>query len=268
MIPVRIRFSLASPIAFSGASVYRPIMFDGLLGAMWAREKGLVKTPTENMKSQLIFPELPLELINGRYYAASAMFLPEDAPTTMRMDGLVKPADWCDAFAHHIPSARNNFFRANTMWSRAAMEKFWLLTTPYIDFYARITDVETFQRYMARLRKSGFIGSKHRMGFGKILGIDVQQVKDDWSLYRDGLPTRPIPVQDFEGAGDAAKGMSTIYPPYWFTANEELCCLPRQSQYIPREHLDEMEGKLQEMFRQFQLRSERKEVAKRKECVK
>lgn len=62
------------------------------------------------------------------------------------------------------------------------------------------------------------VGKKAAQGYGRINQWEVEPFPHDWSVRRDGKPTRAIPAQ-----GGVLYG---VRPPYWRTANQVECALP------------------------------------------
>ena len=63
----------------------------------WAKEKGFFKTPSEDDPENILFPDLPLNIVSPKCYAASSMFVPETA--TMHPEVFVRTANWQYFFA-------------------------------------------------------------------------------------------------------------------------------------------------------------------------
>lgn len=95
-----------------------------------------------------------------------------------------------------------------------------------IVFYAK-GDKEEIER----LLKSYifYVGKKGSQGYGRIREIIVEEIEEDWSLFKDGKPMRPIPARYFreiELQGDVNFQRHPIIPPYWRNDYIEVCIMP------------------------------------------
>jgi len=72
------------------------------------------------------------------------------------------------------------------------------------------------------------IGKKCSQGFGSIKRITVEPSEHDWSVIKNGVPMRPIPVRSAGGFGlDGDVEMYYAYrPPYWHRVNLTRCYMP------------------------------------------
>lgn len=225
----RVRFYLGSPIYVNAQKAKKPIMLDSLLGFIWAQEQGLRKTSAENIAENLVFPILPIKCID-KCYMASAMFLPNDLCVTTRDSAIVRH----EMGYKKTKGIMNSFSSGGNSSYSPAIVKFWALATPYVDFYADVTDIPEFTRLVHKIKS---IGPGRGVGFGRILRIEITEcpnVNLD-HITPDGTPTRPLPVDLFKETvkKDAVIGVSTFFPPYWFKKNEVLCYMPEPDQFTP-----------------------------------
>lgn len=72
------------------------------------------------------------------------------------------------------------------------------------------------------------MGKKCSQGFGHIKSITVKSSEHDWSVVKDGVPMRPIPVSGARGFNlDCDVKMYYAYrAPYWHRANMTQCYMP------------------------------------------
>lgn len=72
------------------------------------------------------------------------------------------------------------------------------------------------------------IGKKCSQGFGSVKQIIVKPSEHDWSVVKDGVPMRPIPVSGAYGSSlDCDVEMYYAYrPPYWHRLNMTQCYMP------------------------------------------
>jgi len=224
----RLRFYLQTPIAVSGQKPPHPLMLDGILGYAWALRNGYRKTPAEIRPENLVFPELPLEKIGNKCYAASAAFLPPEA--AMFPTVFVRRADWQSAMARY--GCPETLYTPATGWPQAAREPYWLLSTPYVDFYYR-GDSRGVADLLAVIFQIRFLGGKRAAGYGQIQKIELHEKTADWSVWREGCPTRSIPVEIAGNKKGLIPEWTTYYPPYWAAVNSAWCFTPPVEQWLP-----------------------------------
>jgi len=74
------------------------------------------------------------------------------------------------------------------------------------------------------LRGLSFLGKKGAMGYGAVAGVEVEPAPEDWSVVKDGLLTRPIPLRFLRRAELV---MAVPWqPPYWAKHTIEPCGCP------------------------------------------
>lgn len=241
----RLRFYLQTPIAISGQKPPHPLMLDGILGYAWALRNGYGKTPAEVHPENLVFPELPLEKIGERCYAASAAFLPPEA--AMYPTLLVRCADWKSAMARY--GCPETAYDVAAGWRQAHREPYWLLSTPYVDFYYR-GDNQGVTGLLSIIFQIRFLGGKRAAGYGQIRKIELKEKAADWSVWRDGRPTRPVPVKIAGERKDLTPEWTTYYPPYWAAANNAWCYTPPVEQWLPVRKAKEIADTLELFFAQ------------------
>jgi hypothetical protein len=69
-----------------------------------------------------------------------------------------------------------------------------------------------------------FIGKKISQGYGEIRDIEVVKTDYDYSVLKEGKPTRPIPSREINL--DCETMPHSTLPPYWRTDCVELCYMP------------------------------------------
>lgn len=72
------------------------------------------------------------------------------------------------------------------------------------------------------------IGKKRTQGYGNVRSWQVEQSEHDWSVVKDGVPMRPIPVSEaipFNLKCDVTMYFS-INPPHWHRKNMTRCFMP------------------------------------------
>jgi len=68
------------------------------------------------------------------------------------------------------------------------------------------------------------IGDNTRIGWGKVNGFQIREIAEDWSLVRDGLAMRPIPVEFCAEYEDVVP--MAYKPAYWAPENVRPCVPP------------------------------------------
>ena len=246
-----LRIYLSSPILFPSTRPWSGVTLDGLIGWLWARDRGLLKTPAENSREQILFPELPILQIFPKCYGASTMFLPTKKElhgnghlVDCRIETINKMANWDRPFRLQIryggmkDVAKFTDKKASGAF-RADLVCYWALSTPFITFYFATEDFEALSGYLNRISSDCFgIGAKSRAGFGRIAKVDYHEIPEEECFYyqKEGVPTRPIPVDSpFRGKfSDDCIGIGTWRPPYFSPISRTLCYTPPASQYLPQ----------------------------------
>lgn len=83
------------------------------------------------------------------------------------------------------------------------------------------------------------LGKDRNKGYGAVQSMNIEEVPEDWSLFRDGVVMRPIPVREMpEGwmqPGTQASVMNLTHaPPYWNRAAAVQCVAPGSRLVSPR----------------------------------
>jgi len=101
----------------------------------------------------------------------------------------------------------------------------FLRLTPRIDWFA----IGTRYQVEPLLNDVSGLGKKRSQGFGQVSKWVVKEVKDDWSLVREGELMKPVPNVVFKELG-----ITQLYnllqwgwkPPIWLPENKNLCFMP------------------------------------------
>ncbi len=274
-----VRIGLRTPILFPSNRPWEGIKLDGLLGALWASDHNLQKSPAEEDPANIQFPELPFIQIAPQVYGASAMFLPDEAEMEEQHfhvftvpDTIIKSTDWDKPMRAQIRKGLSDFnLETSSGRYRGAMETYWALYSPYIDFYFATDDYPALTKYLDRIQTECHgIGAKRHIGYGSIYSVtyDTLDKEDCFYFELDGLPTRPLPVKYFEGQfPDSCKGYTSYKNPYSSPYTKELCYMPPYGQYLPQnlsfnqefENALEIECKeQQELFQNLQKKNKKK----------
>lgn len=74
------------------------------------------------------------------------------------------------------------------------------------------------------LRHVVSLGKKSAYGFGRVNSVQIEKLEEDYSLVKDGLAMRPLPVRMLT---DVKTQILLAYkPPYWDKRNVNLCAFP------------------------------------------
>jgi CRISPR type IV-associated protein Csf3 len=239
----KIRFYLNTPLCFTTQKKLEPLKFDGILGYAWAIKNGLNKTPAETVVENIVFPELPLEKYSNKCYCASSMFSPKESfftPITIN-----RVTDYKSTFHRHNVS--NMQFVKGSNWYKGCQEFHWEFTTPYIDFYFK-GDLKKVEKLISIIFKIRHLGVKRSVGYGHINEIVVAKTDEDWSVWKDGMPTRTVPISIVGERQELIKEFVNYYPPYWVEQNKEWCYIPPINQWMPQIENNELENKLKMGF--------------------
>lgn len=266
MKPLRYRFKLGTPLASTVNRPLTPLMFDGILGYAWAVQNGLTKTPAEEIKKNLIFPELPIAKIADRCYAASAGFIPAEAKIEPTI--FVRHADWKTAVGKH--GIGKIAYQVSVGWTQAVQEMYWLTVTPHVDFYVN-GNPDEINNLLNVIWDIRYLGSKRGSGYGLITDITIDENVPDLSTWNNGQPTRPIPVSLVGEKPGLTKEWATYYAPYWHMGNAAWCYMPSPKQYIPcntpteqiQNHLAGVLQEYQEMLQRIEIAATKKATQKK-----
>lgn len=92
---------------------------------------------------------------------------------------------------------------------------------PYITFYATGDAARIYELLTNYIKH---VGKKAGAGFGRVHKWDVEAVDYDYSLFKDGVATRPIPAVDYDV--DEEKHYlveASLIPPAWRDDYHEVC---------------------------------------------
>lgn len=256
---LQIRFHLATGIAFPANRPLKPIQGDGLFGYAWAQKQGLRKTPAEILPENIVFPELPFELVSNSYYAISAAFTPKEAFMIPEM--VVRRPDWADVMAKH--KVGQFAYQTSVGAFQGQQELYWLLVTPYVDFYCR-GYASGISELLKEIWSMRHLGAKRAAGYGFITKIEVLPHDSDWSEWKDGQPTRNIPVRLAPDKTGLAMEEAPCRPPYWHKAFVEPCYVPPLEQFMPGAQASDL-ATMAEPYLQTQLKRFVEWKAKREE---
>ena len=240
---------------------------DAVCAYIWMKAHGYTKTPAEDIRKNLVFPELPISRI-GKCYLASSMLLPETC--TVSEDNLIRPNNWIAGVGKQDATFRVSATTNNVSYTRNFWVKTRLVSAPYVDFYVetdRFTDLCPYLEAM----NGGFIGHKRDIGFGRIVDISAKKLPFGRAIVNSrGVPLRPLPADEPEFQRIVAESTpvepATYYAPYWIPENQVPCFMPPPSAILPKgASMAQLE---QNLASGFERRLEAAEKAKAKKIEK
>lgn len=94
----------------------------------------------------------------------------------------------------------------------------WNMPMP-LRLYLRLVAYANGSRKEVRraLRDVRYLGKKYAHGHGRVVGVELVEVAEDWSLVRDGRAMRWLPAPD-------GVRMVRLRPPYWNNTDRVRCC--------------------------------------------
>jgi CRISPR type IV-associated protein Csf3 len=74
------------------------------------------------------------------------------------------------------------------------------------------------------------LGKDRGKGFGEVISFSIEEIPEDYSLFRDSVVMHPIPISEYHLEllpGTDIKTMNLTYtPPYWDTGRAKPCIAP------------------------------------------
>ena len=102
-----------------------------------------------------------------------------------------------------------------------------LKTYPEIVFYVR-GDLNKIKSLLENY--IFYLGKKSSQGYGQVRKWEFETIEEDWSIWKDGKPMRPIPGLRCEEYIKKSKDINiqeyATIPPYWRQDNRVLCVMP------------------------------------------
>ena len=193
-------------------------MLDGLLQWLWLDERGLA---TSNPQSnQIIEAPIPLRkdcIKEVEFWACSAPFyqqqIEEKTRYRKRWDYQDKHCNWGKK------KAKVNSSEGHTKSYDLPLR---IVETPRIDWFC-VGNPDEILSLLARCQN---LGKKRSQGKGQVYKWEINEIDEDWSLYRNGKLTRPFPlelVDDPMGYDFMRWGWN---PPVWLLSNQVTCLMP------------------------------------------
>lgn len=217
---------MASPIATTGF-----IYLDGLLTAAVMKEKlGEEYYNNKPNEHNLIDVELPLEKQYGVWCASVGFGDNKEAVTSWSKR-------WDDKNDDIVKFEGKGKARVDIGAGYYKNYHMPLVVKSYktITFYAK-GDIKEVERLLTTYITH--VGKKAAQGYGEILNMKFEEIEADYSQFKGGHPTRPVPVNQYPEYKDwcyendipMTIAKHAIIPPYWRTDCMEWCYMPREKQ--------------------------------------
>ena len=214
-VPLKITFRMQTPVCLS----YPWIHFDAIVAHLKQRQMdshGLRSLPSKRVVKILGERILPLKKTAGIYHASVSFFDTSKAfATKIYKRFCERHLDLRRVRKKKIDTSRGHF--------RAFMINLIYIPARTVTFYA-CGDPDELQQL---LRFLPGLGKKIAIGYGFIKDFSIQEINEDYSIVKDGVAMRPIPVPLVHSASDVVA--MAYKPPYW--AKEFVApCVPPGAQ--------------------------------------
>jgi len=212
--PLRVTLRMRTPVALN----YPWIFFDGLLAHLLWRmlepeEYRALPSKVLDERLRAVLDLLPLERTGPVFHASASVF-----DTESRYVAYIYKR-FCERYLDYERVKRKRLERGRGFFRDF---RIGLVVVPArtVTFYAKgeASKIEELLHGLPAL------GKKRADGFGFVSGFEVEEVEEDWSLVRDGVAMRPLPVGMLAWRSDAV--MMAYRPPYWSKRNITLCAPP------------------------------------------
>jgi hypothetical protein len=172
------------------------------------------------------------EELGERYYSLPTKIPIRDIPTPplkyyhdvpLASVSVLEPNSEMQAFSYF---KRGNFpFPKGKIRRGSGFFKDFYLRAVYIPaqrakFYAT-GELNEIKRLVSKVSA---LGKERNIGFGFVKKVEVKEIPFEFSLVKDGLAMRPIPVKYLKCYEDSA--YLAYKPPYWAKESVELCAVP------------------------------------------
>lgn len=217
MINLQVTAKLATPIAVSDSWSPR---LDNLLCWLWLDTQGLVSP--DPRAGQLIEADIPLQrrtIKQTEFWACSAPFYQSIG------EQKIKYRKRWDYQEYHCDWGKKKA-KVNTQEgpTKAYDLPLRLLEIPRIDWFCvgNLSDTKEL------LSRCSHLGKKRSQGKGQVYQWEVREFEHDWSLWKDGLLTRPFPIELIENVGSYPKINMMEWgwkSPAWLPENRSICMM-------------------------------------------
>lgn len=114
---------------------------------------------------------------------------------------------------------KKKIYRGSGYYKDYAMKMIYLLSDK-VSFYGK-GDIKQVSELIEDLQG---LGNDTRIGWGSIRNFEIEKTKEDYSIIKDDICMRPIPIEFIEEASDTE--YVAWRSPYWAKDSIELCAIP------------------------------------------
>ena len=183
--------------------------FDGVLAKLYFQEKINAKAFFGDFSEQLPF----LKMSDGIYHASRPIYKINhifnetinksfDVSMFIEMDGHRK-------YNKSFQNIRSGVYKKHLV-------TYELLHTDSIIYYAN-GDFTVIAQLLSNLNH---IGKKVSLGWGKVHKIEIEEISEDFSILKNGLPMRHLPDIEKYRFKDMTKTLMPLVHPYWKYNND------------------------------------------------
>jgi len=210
---IQVDFRLQAPICLSWSYLH----FDGIIAHLASRQYDPIAY--RKLDSKVVLRESRVEpIIYSRGIPhASVAILDDGLLTTHR---IYKRFESVALFSlKQIKMNRGMKIRYGQGYFKSAAIKLATIPARTVTFFARCK----LDRVIELLPALPGLGKKTSIGFGMIKSYKITELDEDYSVVRDGIATRQIPIKYLDEYNETYWG--TYRPPYWST-EIEVCASP------------------------------------------
>lgn len=216
MVEYRVSTALLSPQTFGDALVARMLAED-VLG------DDFYNLPAKNPIPMWKHLKLPLKKTGDVYHSSVSIF-DTDARHTKTLYKRFHEADGLKS---------RNRVRLNSGYFRSFMIKF-----PFKPVVVQVDDssipafgvrffmngnLKELEKILKNVRN---LGKKRAQGGGQVASFFIKPIEDDWSLIKDGIAMRSLPVEMLSAYSMSHVMLMAYRMPYWDNANVTMCVAP------------------------------------------
>lgn len=213
--PLKITFYLSSPISLN----FPWMFFDSLVGwVLFVKALGqdyylLPRLlPLSGMLSRIKFPPHPIKR-QGDLFHSSASVLDAERTAIERM---------YKKFEDRWAGGRKKVSKGSGYFKDYMIQHIYIPASK-VEFYVN-ADGEEMERICHVVQG---LGDNSRIGWGAIKDFRIESVMEDWSIVKNDVAMRPIPVEMLEYASEQFP--MSWKPPYWDRDNVAMCAPPGAS---------------------------------------
>jgi CRISPR type IV-associated protein Csf3 len=211
--PLKVIFEMTSPIMLAHPFIH----LDGLILHLLYRDllgDDYYCLPSKNPIDFSEWIKAPIKQTEDIYHASVSFF---DTDTKFATTIYKR---FCTEYLDLLQTKKRKITRGSGFF-RDYMMKMVYIPAKAVFFYVNgnRAEIERLLRHVVS------IGKKTAYGFGRVKSLRIEEIDADYSIAKNGIAMRPIPVRMLS---DAETTMLLAYkPPYWDKRNVELCAFPQ-----------------------------------------